>query len=169
MKAITIPRQMLEVWRACDDNHTYCLSCVRIQSDGEKVEFAATDGRLLVFATYRVACEAFTHRFLHRDAAKLLAKAGGKITLSESTIEAGGLKLLLEKECPGKFPSTIGLGFKPGYFGMGIEVYARVFGIARAAKCPYFRTQRLGRFSELVADSGGVEFRFLAMSMGMRK
>jgi hypothetical protein len=156
---------MLEVWRACDESYKYCLSYIRIQADGEKVEFCATDGRLLVFATYRVPCEAFTHRFLHRDAAKLPANLGGNVTLTDSTIECGGVKCLLEKECPGKFPNTNDIGFKPGYFEMGVEVYAKVFGIARAAKCPSFRTQRLGGCSDLVADSDGVEFRFLVMSM----
>ena len=170
--SIQIPFRMFEVWRACDTNcfRYEGLACVQIKSDGQRLTLTASDRAIIASASTGCAAGPFTC-YLHRDAAKIIARTGGKIVLENGVIKAGNLSFATMPDSAAFFPRIIdSIGFKPGYYHPGTAAHNTLFAIAsRAILADTFSSVRLGEISEFVGDSAGVEFRFVVMSATKRE
>lgn len=164
---IEIPFRAFDVWRACDTNcfRYEGLACVRVMSDGHTLTLTASDRTIIARAAFECIAEPFVF-YLHRDAAKIIARTGGKIVLENGVIKAGNLSFATTPDSTGFFPGNIdSIGFRPGRYHPGTAAHNTLFAIAsRAIVADVFSFVRLGEISEFVGDSEGVTFRFVVMS-----
>lgn len=165
---IRIPAQMFELWRACEEKKHLRypgLTSVRIGADGQRVALTATDATIIAHASFPAVAKSFTC-YLHRDAARLVARAGGMVEVDAGEVRVGDLVFRTSPGSPEYFPSNIDrFGFKPGRYYPGTEAHNTLFAIAsRAIMADSFYSVRLGEISEFKGASMGVDYRFLVMS-----
>ena len=165
---IRIPAQMFELWRACEKKKPFRypgLTSVRIVADGQKVLLTATDGAIIAHASFPAVAESFTC-YLHRDSARLVARAGGMAEIGAGVVKVGDLSLATSPGSPEYFPSNIeSYGFSRGRYYPGTEAHNTLFSIAsKAILADTFYSVRLGEISEFKGSSMGVDYRFLVMS-----
>lgn len=165
---IRIPAQMFELWRACEKKKPFRypgLTSVRIVADGQRVLLTATDGAIIAHASYTAIADSFTC-YLHRDAARLVARAGGMAEIDVGVVKAGDLSLATSPGTPEYFPRNIeGFGFERGRYYPGTEAHNTLFSIAsKVILADTFSCVRLGEISEFKGSSMGVDYCFFVAS-----
>lgn len=165
---IRIPAQMFELWRACEKKKPFRypgLTSVRIVADGQKVLLTATDGAIIAHASFPAVTESFTC-YLHRDAARLVARAGGMAEIVAGVVKVGDLSFHTSPNTPEYFPGNLeSYGFSRGRYYPGTEAHNALFAIAsRAILADTFYSVRLGEISEFKGASMGVDYCFLVVS-----
>lgn len=170
---IKIPSQMFELWRACDKKKHLRypgLTSVRIVADGQRVLLTATDGAIIAHASYTAIADSFTC-YLHRDAARLVARAGGMVEVDAGEVKVGDLSFHTSPGTPEYFPSNIErYGFSRGRYYPGTEAHNALFAIAsRVIVADVFSSVRLGEISEFKGASMGVNYCFVVMSASSPK
>jgi len=170
---IKIPSQMFELWRACEKNKPFRypgLTSIRIVADGQRVTLTATDGAIIAHASYKAIAAPFTC-YLHRDAAKHVARAGGMAEIVAGVVKVGDLSFHTSPGTPEYFPGNIeSYGFRSGRYYPGTEAHNTLFSIAsRAIVADVFSSVRLGDISEFKGASMGVEYCFLVVSASSPK